>query len=304
MEITHGRKQRPFNVLLMGMPGIGKSTWAASAPKPIFIGGEEHDDTDADSLPQATKYKDLTDQLDWLYKTKHDYKTIVVDTLDSVESLIHEKILASDSKQTGSINRCHGGYGAGNDMAEKELIKFKGKLKRLRDDKGMNVVILCHTKTKKTTDPVLGADYDEFKLYLQEKAEAVFVDWVSAVLFATYITHKKDGDTTNKTYAFGGGERIILTEKRPGHLAKNRYELPYELEMPLENPIGPFLDGYNSFYEGKKRPVEQVKASVIGLLDTVEDTELKNKVLETLEKAGSDYKKLEAIEKRLKERLK
>ena len=52
MEITKGRKKKPFNILMMGQPGIGKSTWAAAAPKPIFMGGEEHDDTDADNFPQ------------------------------------------------------------------------------------------------------------------------------------------------------------------------------------------------------------------------------------------------------------
>jgi septin family protein len=40
MEIIRGKKKKPFNVMLLGTPGIGKSTWAASCPSPIFITAE------------------------------------------------------------------------------------------------------------------------------------------------------------------------------------------------------------------------------------------------------------------------
>lgn len=300
MKIEKGRRRKPFNVLLMGMPGIGKSTWASHAPKPIFCGGEEHDDTDADNLPQTTRLKDVYDQLKWLQTEQHEYKTLVIDTLDSIEQLVHKKILASDSKQTGAMAKAHGGYGAGYDMAEKEMIKFRDECKKLRDEKDMNLIFLCHTKTKKTTDPIVGADYDEFKLWLHEKAEAVFVDWVSAVLFATYVTTKSAEG--GKTFAFGDGERIILTEKRPGHLAKNRYELPFELPMPVENPILPFLDAIEQFYSGKQRPVEQVKKACLDLLNSISDQKLKEKAIETFEKCetADDFQRLEA---RIKVRL-
>ena len=300
MQITKGRKKKPFNVLKMGPPGIGKSTWAADAPNPIFMGGEEHDDTDADNFPQPKELKDVYDQIKYLKEKKHNYKTVVVDTIDSLEKLVHKKILASDSKQTGAMAKSHGGFGAGYDLAEKEMIKLRDKFKELRDEKGMNLIFLAHVKTKKTIDPLINAEYDELQLTLHQKASAVFVGWVSAVLFASYVTRKDDSG--DRTFAKGTGERIILTEQRPGHIAKNRYELPYELEMPIEHPFGPFLEAYEAFYEGKQRPVEQVKKACEDMLKMVDDEELKTKVQETIAKAKT-YDDFVKIEERLKVRL-
>jgi septin family protein len=82
MEIIRGKKKKPFNVMLLGTPGIGKSTWAASCPSPIFITAEEIDELDAARLPQLTKFDQIFEALDFV--KKHDeFKTVVIDTIDS-----------------------------------------------------------------------------------------------------------------------------------------------------------------------------------------------------------------------------
>jgi hypothetical protein len=300
MEIIRGKKKKPFNVMLLGIPGIGKSTWAASCPSPIFITAEEIDELDAARLPQLTKFDQIFEALDFV--KKHDeFKTVVIDTIDSVERLLHQKILEKDPKGGGSMAKAHGGYGKAYDMALTEMTKVKDVLRDLRDSHGKNIVLLCHTKTKKTADTIIGAEYDEFKSTLHEKVESLFVDWVSAVLFANYVTHLKDSDNS-RDFALGDGERIILTEKRPGHLAKNRYELPYELEMPIENPSAPFVSYYEAFYGGRQRSEKEIRDSIQGLVRRIDDENLVQKIVESVNKAKG-LSGLVAIEKRIKERM-
>ena len=248
MKITSGRVSKPFNVMLVGTPGIGKSSWAASLPSPIFCPAEELDEIDCDRLPQAESFKDAVDQLKFLIDSDNKYRTVVIDTIDAVERLLHREILDSDPRGATAMAQAHGGYSKAYEMSLTKMDHYRGLLKKLRDEKKMNICILCHTKTKRTADAVIGSEYDEYKTSLHEKVEGLFVDWVSAVLFANYVTFLKDG-SGGKDFAVGDGERVILTEKRPGHIGKNRYGLPYELDMPIENPSGPFLSRLKEFYK-------------------------------------------------------
>lgn len=308
-QVQKGKKREPFNVILFGVPGIGKSSWAGGyvdregvqhhgAPSPLFLGGEETRELDIERLPQAKSYTDFVSQVDHLISTAKDssYKTIVVDTIDSVESLLHQKILAEDPKQTGSMIAAHGGYGKAYEIAAGQLLILRNKFKILRDQFGMNLIFLAHSKKAQAVDTILGLQYDTFELNLHQKAQAVFVDWVSAVLFANYIVHQQQGTNTERAFAFGEGERVLLTSKRPGHLAKNRFNLPYE--MPLEFNV--FNEAYSSFFDDGPN-ADGLSKSIAGLIENIEDPELKQKVSVQFISAGMDMKKLGKIEQRLKE---
>jgi hypothetical protein len=296
--VQKGRKKQPINVLLAGTPGIGKSTWAANAPEPLFIGAEETGELDVARLPQVTTYKDFTTQIDWLVAGKDvpKYQTIVIDTLDSVEKMLHEYILSTDPKGAKALMAAHGGYGKAYEMAEHELIALRSKLKGLRDDQGKNIVLLCHTKKTTATDTILGLQYDTYELNLHSRAQAVYVDWVSAVLFANYVVHAQSGTNTDRTFAMGEGERVMLTEKRPGHIGKNRFNLPYE--MPLD--FKAFESALEAFYDNGGPSVEHVLLTIEGLSENVPD-ELKPKIKREIEKAGQNVTKLKKIEQRVRE---
>lgn len=296
--VQKGKKKQPFNILVSGTQGIGKSTWAAEAPSALFIGAEETGELEIVRLPQVTKYKDFTAQVDWLLEgnLKDGYQTLVVDTLDSIEKMLHEKILAEDPKQTGSMIAAHGGYGKAYERAEHELIELRTKFKRLRDEQGKNLIFLCHTKKTTATDTILGLQYDTYELNLHQRAQAVFVDWVSAVLFANYVIHAQTGTNTDRTFAVGEGERVLLTEKRPGHIGKNRFNLPYE--MPLK--FSAFQAALDQFY-GKGPEPKAISDTVRGLVENISDEKLKAKVLAQLEAANGDPAKLKKIETRVRE---
>lgn len=296
MEIIKGRQRAPFNVLLHGVPGVGKSYWAAQLPKPLFVGAEEQDELDADKLPRISSWPDAINQLDWVLNNNHGYKTLVVDTIDSLETLLHKHILESDPKKPTAMVRAHGGYGAGFNMATTMMTQLREKLAEIRDKKKMNIVIICHTTTKKVSDPTALAEYDEHKLTLHEKCENLFVDWCSAVLFMRFEVEKQDGER----FAFGDGRKVMMCEKRPGFLAKNRYQLPPQLDVIFDQPAKTFLDGLEKFYGGEKRKPDEIKQNILGLLENVQDQELIKKVMETLEKQKTAAA-LEKTEARLKE---
>lgn len=310
VEIIKGRKKMPFNVILFGVPGIGKSSWAAGyededgawhdgAPKPIFVGSEENDELQVDRFPIPESFDDFNKQLTNLIANPRGYKTVVVDTLDAIEKLVHKKILAMDQKQTGSMMAAHGGYGKAYEKAETELLHTRALLKSLRDKCGMNVILLAHSKKVRAVDTVLGLEYDTYELNLHAKAQAIFCDWVSAILFANYVAKKKDNDNSDRVFAMGHGERELFTAKRPGHLGKNRYNLPYEMSLEF----GEFFQAYEAFYTGKEKlrqPAELIK-EINGLLTNVSDSKLVETISKTVEGAQDNAIKLTKILGRVNE---
>lgn len=296
MRIYEGKIKKPFVILVHGEPGVGKSTFAKSLEKSIFVGTENTDELDcarADKIESVAQFKD---QLDWLQKEKHDFKTLVVDAIDGIEQLMIQEIINSDSSaKKKSINSVHGGYGAGYSILEKEMIDVREMMQKLRDTRGMNICVISHTEKKTTVDPIVGDSYDEYKLALEKKTESVWVDWASAVLMMCNVVEKK----TDEKFAFGKGDKVIYTQRRPGILAKNRFDLPVEMAMPKDNPSGPFMKYYNGFFEGRKRTDEEIKASISGLLSNISDADLVDNVNKSIDNGVS----LEKIEQKLKTRL-
>ncbi len=298
--VQSGKRKKPFNVILFGVPGIGKSTWASEAPMPVFVGGEETGELDVARFPQAKTYQEFADQIAHFNNSVKGlpYHTLVVDTLDSVEALLHQKILSEDPKQTGSMIAAHGGYGKAYEIASGELTKLRVHFNSIREQ-GINLIFLAHSKKVQAVDAILGMQYDTYELALHQKAQSVFVEWVSAVFFANYIVHAQSGTNTEKIFATGDGQRVLLTEKRPGHLGKNRFSLPYE--MPLD--FGAFNIAFNDFFESGPR-LKNILDSVISLADQIVDKDVKSKALSQITANENDLTRLTKIKERLEEIIK
>lgn len=293
MEIIKGKQKQPFNVILLGTPGVGKSTWASKAPKPIFLGFEETSELDVDRFPIPKTYTDFVGQLDYLTKATSEYKTVVIDSIDTVERALHQEIREKEDKP---MAKCMGGYGAAYDYSELKLkTDVRDKLKYLRDVKGLNVILLGHVMTKTKTDPIQALTYDAHQPNLHTKAQNLFVDWAQCCFFATYVTSPiKDGNS-DKVFALGSGKRMLLCEERPGVYAKNRYNMPYE--VPFKFDV--FLKYYEDFYSGKELSPDELRANITGILST-KDEKLKPKVIMAVEKAGQDTRKLKDILERVR----
>ena len=235
-SVRTGVRVKPPKVVLYGVGGIGKTTWAAGSYKPIFIFTEEGQGLldvprfePREGNPVVQSWQEIIDCLNALYTQDHDHNTVVIDTLDFAEHLLWKHTAAKYNKEDVESF----GYGKGYTYAVDEARMLFQGLDALRNDRGMAIVLLCHSETKRFESPD-AESYDRYQLRLQSRLAAYVHDWCDALLFANFKTHVvKDKEEFNKERrrAVGQGERIIYTEERPAHWAKNRYGLPLELPM-------------------------------------------------------------------------
>lgn len=234
--IRTGKHPAPPRLLLYGTEGIGKSTFAAQAPKPIFISTEDGvNEIDCSSFPLARKFADVEQALAALEFEEHSFETVVIDSLDWLEQLIWDQVCIKF--KVDNIEKADGGYAKGYNHALNHWRRILEMLQYLRDEKKMVVILIAHAKVEKFEDPDTNP-YDRYSPRLHKHAAALVTEWADAVLFAgrKFRTETKDaGFGKTRTIATGvgmdGGERVIRTTGGPTCVAKNRYNLPFELPL-------------------------------------------------------------------------
>lgn len=266
-SVTRGVVHKPLRVLLYGSDGVGKTTFAAGMPTPIFLGPEDGTSTiDVARFPVPRDWLDVKDAVAELTNEPHEYGTLAIDTLDWLEPLLWEHVCRTAGVK--SIEAVGGGYGKGYVAALDEWRSLLASLDRLRDQRGMHVILLAHAwiRTFKNPDPDQG-DYDRYELKLHAKASGLLKEWSDAVLFANYetLTTTKGG----RTRGISSGARLVYTERRAQWDAKNRYGLPETLPLSWDD-----LEAAMS--KGEVRSVEALSAECARLLELVDaDTRAK-----------------------------
>jgi hypothetical protein len=99
--ISRGKRPRHIFALLYGVDGVGKSFWASHAPRPIFIGAEKGtEQLDVARFPQTESISELLAQIRALATEKHDFDSVVLDSLDWVEPLIWKAVCDEGKVET------------------------------------------------------------------------------------------------------------------------------------------------------------------------------------------------------------
>ena len=105
-DLVHsGKRKLPFRVVIYGSDGVGKSSWASQAPKPIFLDiedGVSNIDVDSISLNES-KFEDVIDTIRALLTEDHGYETLVIDSIDWLESKIWRKVVRDYGKDIKNI---------------------------------------------------------------------------------------------------------------------------------------------------------------------------------------------------------
>lgn len=246
MKIISGKIIKPQKVVIYGPEGIGKSTFAAQFPKPLFIdteGSTSH--LEVDRLPRPTSWQMLKQYIKDLKGDTMGYHTLVIDTADWAERLCEEAICQSN----GKVGIEDFGYGKGYTYVKEEFGRLLDSLSDLIDA-GMNVVLTAHSIIRKFELPEETGAYDRYELKLGQKAgnqcAALAKEWADMVLFVNYkeivITTK---DNKKKV---SGGKRVMYTAHNPCWDAKNRHalaeELPFDYQeithcIPVMNQVLP-----------------------------------------------------------------
>jgi hypothetical protein len=223
----------PPRLIMFGPEGVGKTKWAIQAPKPIVIPTEQGQGRETYArFPQVGRFQDVVDAITLLLKEKHDYQTVVLDTLSRLEQLVHAEIREACRKDTkgGDI---FANYGKGYKMVPPYFERLIRGLNLLKA-KGMMVIVLGHSEITRFEPPDTSA-YDRYSLNCHKFIRDMLFQWCDAMFLANYKVFTKEEETgfnQTRTLGVGTGQRVIYTEERPTHLAKNRFDLPYEVPMP------------------------------------------------------------------------
>ena len=229
-SIISGQNVGPPRELIHGVAGVGKTTFGAGSNKPIFIQTEDGADViGAERFPKAEDYKTVVEQIDLLTNETHNYRTVVIDSLDWLEPLVNDHIC----QEKGKADISSFGYGEGYKLAASEWRQLLNKLGELRKKQGMVIIMLAHTQVKTFHDPSLDS-YDRYQIKLNNQVSYLCMENSDLVGFANYKTTIREGEEkfSRKTIkAVGAGERVLYTQERPAWIAKSRYAIPDQLEF-------------------------------------------------------------------------
>jgi hypothetical protein len=264
-KIQSGRQRKPVTVCVYGVPGVGKTSFASAAPKPIVF-----------DLEGGSSFLNVS------RVEEHTFKTLVVDTLDALEALAIAYVCQNNGKKT----LADFSYGAGYAHLQQEWRLFLRALEVLREKRDMNIVLIAHEHRKSFSDPELGA-FEVYRPKLQDKVWALTNEWCDAVLFAQFdqaLLEKKD----QKDRVIISGRRVLRTQRGTGYVAKNRFGLPEVID----------LDWKTFETAAQPIPVETLKATLTSLLAQASD-DIQAKAKTYLAERGETPETLRAVTERV-----
>jgi hypothetical protein len=237
LNIQGGIVQHPTRAVIYGPEGSGKTTFAAQAPRAIFIDLEDG----SWQLPVAR----IMPEGDWTWhkllvtvqevaRDSSQVGTLVIDTADAAESLC----VAHCCERDGKSDIEDWGYGKGYAIVATEFRSLLSMLDRVVAS-GANVIVVGHSATKKFERPDEMGSFDRYELKLTKQISPMVKEWADTLLFCDFknelVTYSKTGKTK-----VTGFRRLVHTQHSGAWDAKNRFGLPAEMEMDF-GPLLPYF---------------------------------------------------------------
>jgi hypothetical protein len=274
-QVQRGILRVPLRHLFYGPRGVGKTSLGADAPNPLFLdieGGSPllnvtrymFRDEPGGYVPRV--YEDVLGAIDdILANPDHGYASLVIDTLDALESLIHDFICRRDLKANVEAY----GYGKGYKVAVVEIRILKERLDRLINS-GTSIVILAHSDEKTFKNP-RGPDYDRYKSEMHDLAWSQIAGWCDVVGFIDFESGgaalKGDESQVKRARGWSTGRRMIqLAPDAAAPDAKCRLSLPAELELGIAHPWAPFA---SAKLKAEDATVETLTADILAEVDRI-----------------------------------
>ena len=229
---TAADKPLPARIIVHGNEKWGKTSFAAHAPKPLFLmtAGETGLITLIEAgllpptphLPELKGWLELRSAVQALLLDDHPYRTLVIDTANGAANMLADHTVRT--KFDGEF-LSFDAYGRGQKAMLPEWVSFIESLDTLRERKGMGVILLAHTVVKPFRNPE-GNDYDRYQPDMPVSVWGLTHKWADAILFGSFVTvaDKKVGEQRAK--GKGGDTRLIYTTRTAAYDAGNRYNLP------------------------------------------------------------------------------
>lgn len=267
----------PARIAMHAVEGFGKTTLAAHLPGPLFIGAESGIPRDLGfdvPVVKPREWLDLFSVIGDLERSNHKFQSVILDTVDWIEPLIHRFCCDRDSERQTEMNPKSRkivsiedyGWGKGYIVAEEEFRKLITALDRMQQVRGLNVMMLMHSQVRTFKNPA-GPDFDRYEPKCQQRIARVIVEWCETMLFGYFqVDSSKISDDvqrnekTARAKGIGSGTRIIGSRQSAMYDAKNRVGLPPEFELgeTFDDLIASLL-GENVPMNGRRSELREVK---------------------------------------------
>lgn len=229
-----GDTAKPGRVMLHGTHGIGKTSLGAAMPEPVYLQTEDGlidpGLADVPTFGLLDTFEAFWGAIEALGNEDHGFQSVIIDSADWLQPLVWAEACRRNKWQ--DIEQP--GYGKGYLAADEVWREVLRALTGLRDYRNMAVLIIAHTEVKRF-DPPDSEPYDRYQPKLHGRASALIQEYVDGVFFMNYrVSLVKDDpkDKDSRVRGSGRGQRVLYTEERPTHLAKNRWRMPPMIEMP------------------------------------------------------------------------
>ena len=231
-KITGGVVPAPLKVVLYGVEGIGKSSFAARFPQPVYIDTEGGTGRlDVQRLPAPDSWQMLLEEVDAAAAGQVPCRTLVLDTADWAEKLCMAGVCAR-FKVKGIEDI---GYGKGYTYVKEDFARLLDALDKVAAV-GRHVVVVAHAAVARFEQPDAVGSYDRWVMKTSKQVAPLLREWCDMLLFANYKTVvEKSGTGPSAKNKASGGRRVLYTTHNACWDAKNRFGLPDEVPFDYES---------------------------------------------------------------------
>ena len=266
-RIVRGRRKLPPRVLIYSFDGVGKTGFAAGAPKPFIVDANKGSHKyDVDRVDVSS----WDESLEWIEAVaagQIDCETLVLDAVTDLEAFSHAKLFHGST-----VTKHDGGYGKGDDVVVSEWRRTLSTLEKVWMS-GKAIVFCAHARVKKFEDPA-GPGYERFEVACRPQLAGLLRQWVDFVFFAreevVIAKNKNEGNRAATT-----GVRLIHTRRVPAYDAKARGTNMFPEKLPLS--WAEFAKAVENDEKIEERGIEMTK-EIDGMLAEIADKDFESKV--------------------------
>lgn len=189
----------PFNLSMItyGRSGTGKTTFAASFPKPALLLNIKEDGTDSISDMKGVDIIRITtwdefEQVYWFLKTgKHQYKTVIMDAVTQLQDLAINKIKGDKDEEDVLSQRL---WGQVSNLMRKWLIDYRDLINHHKIEA---INFICHDRVNESEDGGGGQLDPEVGPRLMPSVSSYLCGSVKVIGY-TFIKEVKSKDPTKR----------------------------------------------------------------------------------------------------------